>query len=1115
MKTRLQRYISYLLMLCMVLAMCSVPVYAADRITVSALTIAKEPAAGNWTKYSGLVIYGKSKAAGYNINVPKDGTYHITVRVAAESEADLYGTVGGKSEHIIFKTGGTTTWENIYLGSYNLTEGDNILTLELKSGSTYSLKEIYAEAGTVRIDTDFSKKTGPFKNYYLPAKIEAEDFDMGAAGFNAISKDPIATDYRSDCYLTIESGTSRTIQLRDGEWTLYTFNVENAGSYDVSAITASGGTLEMYFDGSIGCLSAEAQGAGETPAGTIYLEKGTHTLKITPDGTMMKIDSIRMTTSSNQGKKPSELPVKVVATGDEQEEVRKVYKNLYVENGAVNGDGSKEKPFGTIEEAQAAVRTLRDNMDGDIVVNIASGEYELEKRLEFRNEDGGKNGYKIVYKGTNQLNPPIISGGSHVTGWKKAENNLWVAKVDHVDDVRQLYIDGYPAQRSRTKYVYQGSADYDDPNNEYPVDGQYIDKRNFPVLSNPEDVELVCNLLWTNQRVPLANILETEDSFILVYDQPYYEYARTKYYETSTPWTGNKFYLENAYELTDEPGEFYFDKKTKEIFYYPYPEEDMTKVDAVIGRTEFMLYAEGTSKENRIKDITFENLDFRYGTWLDANRTGVIVFQADCILDEEMNSQLQTTGRTMPGQLEFVNAKNIIIKNCNFQNLGSAAIEMSDFVDDSLIKGNVFRDISGTAVSIGSWRFRKADNPQPSDVCKNNTVTNNLIRRIGMEYYGCPAIGTYYAHATTVSYNDIEDIPYTGVSIGWGWGSAMSKTIDCSGHQIHNNRIVDISKTVRDGGHTYTLSDMPNTVIEYNYMEKSEDYGGAYFDSGSSNITVRNNVMKDCLNWTFNPVGSGKTGNETYNNYSNTDLQPQWALKEPAEGQRVEEAIKVYDANWTGEALEIVQNAGLQQGYKRLLGGNDKYPAWRLLELEHAPLYAYSSPNIMERYAYDYMEGGEGVAFHKISGTKEPREYKQGAGVVIGGTFPGEWIAYDFDFEKTGTFDFELCFACAPASTEVAADNDTGIGPKASVYLDGVKVIDSAPLGYTGSWNAHAPKIIGQFNIDKPGKHIVKVELVDNAWSFEKFRMIHTDMTSTDEYYDDCIPKRIGGNINE
>lgn len=1101
---KIQQSIASILVFIMLLGCGGFSSFAEGEIVISASDIAIAPTGGNWSNYSYIVIYGMNETAGYKINAPKKGSYHLSIKAGAGKEATVRAEIGSQMSKTGFSTGNYEIADEIYLGKFDLEAGESILRLTLENGEVYGLRSISLKKATERVETDFSRKSGAYRNHYLPTRIEAEDFDIGEGGSGTPLLTTFTSKYRGNTVIPIEATDGGyQIALRGNEWTKYTFNALRGGSYDIYIEANNDGYLEIYFDGYEGCLKAPIKTGKKSFAGTVYFDKGEYTAKIISTKVRTVVDAISFVSSDKKGVHLQDLAI--LNEQDSTDEELNIYKQLFVKAGSKNGDGSESKPFGTIQEAKVAVKELNNSMTGDIIVNIAPGEYEINEKIEFTNDDGGKNGHKVIYRGSNILSPPIISGGSHISGWQKTENNLWKTTVSDVEDVRQLYINGYPAQRARSKYLYAGIKDYDDPATPYPIDGQYVNKINFPVMTNAEDIEIAYNLLWTNQRVPVSNIIETEKEFIIAYDQPYYEYTRTKDAAFTTPIIGTKFYIENAYELTDEPGEFYFDKDTKEIFYYPYPEENMLTADTVIGKSEFMINVEGESKYNRIEGLSFENLDFRYGTWLDVNRTGVIFFQADCIMSEKTNSYPASDGRTLPGQVTFKNAKNVSVKNCRFQNLGSSAVVMADFVDDSTVEGNVFKDLSGSAVVVGNWRYESGDGSTPEDLCQNNLVKNNVIRRIGMEFYGCPAIGVYYTHNTEVSHNDVEDVPYTSISLGWGWGSKLSSTLDCSGHIIKNNRLVDISKTVRDGGHIYMLGEMINTVVSGNYCEKSEDFGGVYFDTGSAMITVDGNVFKDCRNWFFGGYEALNYGIVGRNNYSTAKNDPLWPLTTNEYGRSVEEATIVPDGNWTGKAKEIVDNAGLEKGYKRLLRGTE-YPSWRILELDDAPNAIYESASILERYAVDYMDGGEGVGFHKVAGGDKPVEYQQGQIFVVGGTYPTEWLAFDMNVNTPGTYDFELCYALA-FSEEDVSENNTGERPGASVYVDDVKVIDSIPLDSTGSWTAHLPKILGQIELSQ-GKHIVKVELVNNAWSFERFRLIHSQMTKTEPEFDDGIMPR-------
>ena len=106
------------------------------------------------------------------------------------------------------------------------------------------------------------------------------------------------------------------------------------------------------------------------------------------------------------------------AVNVEDKEVEVIY-DIYVD--AVNGndinDGSKESPFKTISKAKESVRKYNRYAKGYITVWINGDEYFTDTAIDFNEEDGGYNGYKIIYKAVDS-NKPVISGGIRVSGWE-------------------------------------------------------------------------------------------------------------------------------------------------------------------------------------------------------------------------------------------------------------------------------------------------------------------------------------------------------------------------------------------------------------------------------------------------------------------------------------------------------------------------------------------------------------------------------------------------------------------------------------------------------------------------------------------------------------------------
>ncbi len=1097
--------ISLLLIVGMLLSMSVFPAYAAERITVNLgkanLVKINPEGTDSYTVYNTLIEIGSKvkKTFEYKVNVPVAGSYHMSLDGLLGQNGKMEITVAGK---VYTLNKSITARQEIYIGKVELNAGDNSLIIKNVGSTLLELRNLIFEQAGNRVETDFSRTTGAYKNYYIPTIIEAEDYDLGDSGSYTMNLNQAETRYRGTANLNVteKSNGTNVITMNATEWANYTFTAPTDGSYNVAVNTNAEGTMEMFFDDCEYPITFSTV-VGETPVANVYLKKGQHVFKLRSADTQYEVDYIAFTAASSKGYAPEDLGTKPL-TEEELEAiksvVRPVWKEIWVDAAAkANGDGTKANPYKTIEEAKAKVREIRNDMQGDIVVKILPGEYHIAEMIKFDENDGGKDGYRVIYQGANALEKPLLTGGTRVTNWEPHEKGVWKASVPQIEDMRTLYINGFAGVRARSKYIYNFGAEYDDPSTEPTFDGYTVSKLNLPVLSNAADVEICFNALWTLQRVAVKEIIDADETHsYVVCDQPHFNNMLGNYNGDVTPLAGSKGYFENAYELIDEYGEFYFDKGRNVLYYYPYPEEDLKTADVYAGTTEFMFEIFGSDINTPVEGLCFDNLDIRHGTWLDVSRTGLSTFQADCLIDENNPaSKVQSNGKTMPAVMQVRRARDINVTNCNFQNVGCSAIFMDEHVKDSVIDGNVFRDLSGTAVSVGTWRTSglTADN-----LCENIEITNNVMHRIGLDYAGSPAVGVYYSRGVKTEHNDIKDTPYSGITYGWGWGSQVPIRLGHSGHSISYNRIEDNSNVVKDGGPIYNLGDAKNTYIEKNYLIDSRDFGGIYFDSGSAMITCRYNVLEDMQQSGIFGAGSKSYGMTIKTNWSNNKNQKRKTFE--ATDSDIEVPI-VCENGWPQEALDVIANAGLKRGYKRLLGGIE-YPSWRteFWEFENAVNQFYKSVNIVERDAVDWMPGGEGVAYHETKAGTTPKTYALGLNTSVGDSTTGEWLKYEIEIPKDGYYQLELVYSYLSSSGEANVASDSGV----YFYIDDEMVVDRFMLPSTGSWNAYLPINVGEPMFIKGGKHIVKVEFY-HGWAFQKFSFTNVEFRATEPEFDDGV----------
>ena len=593
-----------------------------------------------------------------------------------------------------------------------------------------------------------------------------------------------------------------------------------------------------------------------------------------------------------------------------------VWKELYVSpDGQDTNDGSENAPFATLAAANEAVKTLRNQMQGDIVIHVAGGYYPLSETLNIGVDGAGANGYRVIYRGDSE-NKPIISGGVQITGWTK-DGDIWSAPCD-VEDTRTLYVNDHSAIRARSKWLYAIAESYVSGNTEYTSDGLIVNHRKFPALSQYDEIELVFDSEWMHHRYPVANIIYGSGRVTFEMKQPYWgELFTVNSYSANYPNVGKGFYVENAIELLDEPGEFYFDKDAKRIYYYPFAQEDMQTAQCYVGVTENLVRITGADKNTCVNGLTFENIQFKYGAWNGVTATGMLTNQADDL----RNTASPKKSVQMPGQIRVEYAQNITFHGCVFAYLGSTALAMPNAVSDCIIDGNIFKHISGIAISVGCGEH---GNNMPATMARPTRIdiTNNVIRGAGAEFRASPAVMAYYVSYTRIMYNDIAVVPYTGISLGWGWGQDV-KT--CVNNLIAYNKITDVASPMHDGAHIYILSPNYNTYINNNWCVTSGDMrGGIYPDEGSAHLDIFHNVIEDMHTyWLFARPGVNLRDINAFQNYSDTAEVLHDEKHVILDGNTV-----VTDGQWPEEAQNIMAAAGVGAEYKALLDGVET-PQWR------------------------------------------------------------------------------------------------------------------------------------------------------------------------------------------
>lgn len=606
---------------------------------------------------------------------------------------------------------------------------------------------------------------------------------------------------------------------------------------------------------------------------------------------------------------------------------------------AVNGNdassGSIDSPFKTILRAQSAVRAKTSSMNGDIVVYLREGTYTVENEIAFDERDSGKNGYEVkwcAYPGEK----PIISGGKKIDGWRlyDAEKGIYTAPASGVK-TRQLVINGVRAVRARSEgNILPADAVYDNGVTGYT--SSHTDMVNW---KNQKNIEFVYKNDWTNSRCPAESITETDGVVTIKMQQPGWRNVRvvkTGKNSVTLPW-----YVENAYELLDEPGEFYLDLSEDKFYYIPRSGENMETAHVTACTQETLLSVKGADLDNFVHDISFDGISFMHTTWL---RPGYENGFADNQNATIRDTALGARDLFPPAMVEVQRAKNVNFTNCEFAYAGAVSLKMTEGIDSCSVVGNHIYDGSAHGIVMGEITCQDAENPRynPKDTrlyMINDNVNNNYVHNVGLDYKSSAAISIGFLIDSYVCHNEISDVPYSGFHICYGFQTySFEQGTVFRNVKICNNFVQNtMNDEIFDGGSIYIIGASggdENHMIEVsgNYLKDQNDvYADLYLDNGSTYCNVHDNVVDQYsypkghsgdgkLYWAFANIDSH--GHRVWRNYINVpDIS---RIHEKATDVEIEAANIYADNKWSKEALDIIDNAGLEEEYRQKIGGIDR-----------------------------------------------------------------------------------------------------------------------------------------------------------------------------------------------
>ena len=507
----------------------------------------------------------------------------------------------------------------------------------------------------------------------------------------------------------------------------------------------------------------------------------------------------------------------------------------------------------------------------EVTIHLAAGTYNLYEPLRLRPEDSG-----LTIEGNNA----IVSGGLSITGWKR-QGKLLVADVPTFNgrpiDFRQLWVNGKKAIRARDVQDFEQMhriMTYDKKQQVLWIPRKAVEKLKAyfsPLTSHLSPLELVLHEMWCTSNLRIKSMKAQGDSVALTFHNPE---ARLQFEHPwpspMTPNTGHPspFYLTNAKELLDEPGEWYHDVHTRKLYYMP-EEREKGKVKseelvAVVPVLETLVEFIGTA-ERPVRHINIKGVTFSHTTWMRPSEKGHVPLQAGMYLteayklrpqiDRPNNHKLDNQGwlGRADAAVELRYTEDCNFTDCRFEHLGGSGLDYVTNCRRGTTTNCTFTDIAMNGYVCGSFSPEGLETHlpyQPTDfreVCTEQTVEQSEFYDVTNEDWGCVAICAGYVNGITIDHNTIHDVSYTGISLGWGWNRDL---VCMKNNKVHANLIYNYAQHMYDCAGIYTLGNQPGTVISENvvrdiakpsYVHDPNHWFYLYTDEGSSNITLKDN----------------------------------------------------------------------------------------------------------------------------------------------------------------------------------------------------------------------------------------------------------------------------------
>ena len=508
--------------------------------------------------------------------------------------------------------------------------------------------------------------------------------------------------------------------------------------------------------------------------------------------------------------------------------------------------GTQEKPFANIAHALSKTK----NVTGYVVVYLMQGIYYLKQPIVFTAQDARKKNETLSIKSFKNQKVTVSGAKILKLKWTKYKSNIWQAYIKEDVVMDELFVNGslqrmarYPDYDAGARYLGGTAADA-------------ISKERAANWQTPAGgyVHALHGAMWGDFHYIITGKNDKNEPTL---EGGWQNNRRMGMHEKYR-------FVENVFEELDTVNEWYFDKKTRTLYYYPPAGLDLNTATIETPQIAHLFEYKGSEK-NPVTNINIE---------------GLALTQTLRTFMQNKEPLLRSDWTIYRGAaVLYDGAVNCTIKNCVLTNLGGNAIFFNKYNRSCTVSGCFISNIGASAVcfvgdpnAVRSPSFEyhqfvpltqidRTPGPKTSNYPAECTVYNNLMFELGYVEKQSAGVQLSMCKNITVSHNTIYDVPRAGINVSEGtWG----------GHIIEYN---DVFNTVKESGdhgsfnswgrdrfwrpdkkvldsiveHQFdlTMLDVVKPVIIRNNRFRCDHGWDIDLDDGSSNYIIQNNL---CLN---------------------------------------------------------------------------------------------------------------------------------------------------------------------------------------------------------------------------------------------------------------------------